>query len=217
MQLFGHYANTTLRVVLMAVAVLPIAGIVAAAVTPRTPFVTGQDLVTNQTVPFSHEHHAGEDGIDCRYCHSSVETSPVAGIPPTEVCMTCHSQLFANAPILSPVRDSFAHDQPMTWKRVHVLPDYVYFDHSIHIAKGVGCTTCHGQVDQMPLMGQAKPMTMEWCLDCHRAPEKYLRKADEVFSGSWSPPANQKSLGRELLIHYLIDKTHLTDCSVCHR
>jgi hypothetical protein len=131
--------------------------------------------------------------------------------------MTCHSQLYTQAPLLAPVRESLASGRPVAWRRVHQLPDYVYFDHSIHIAKGVGCTTCHGPVDRMPLMRQATPMTMAWCLDCHRAPARYLRKPDDVFSLSWTPGPDQADEGRKLLHQYLIDTVHLTDCSICHR
>jgi hypothetical protein len=131
--------------------------------------------------------------------------------------MTCHSQLFAQASVLAPVRESLALKKPIVWARVHALPDYVYFDHSVHVAKGVGCTTCHGQVDQMPLMKQAQSMTMGWCLDCHRNPGPNLRKPEEVFATSWTPPPNQNEEGRKLMARYHIDTAHLTDCSVCHR
>ena len=169
-QLFHPYADTAVRIVLFALAASPALLIGAGFAITRSPYVTGQEVVHTQPVPFSHEHHVGFDGLDCRYCHFGVETSRWAGIPPTEVCMTCHSQLFAQASVLAPVRESLALKKPIAWNWVHALPDYVYFDHSIHVAKGVGCTTCHGQVDQMPLMKEAQSMTMGWCLDCHRNP-----------------------------------------------
>src|SRR3954462_9919179 len=140
-----------------------------------SPFVTSERIPLDQPVPFSHEHHVGGLGIDCRYCHTSVEKSSFAGIPPTKTCMTCHSQVWTDAPILQPVRESWNVNRPIRWNRVHNLPDFVYFNHSIHVAKGVGCSTCHGPVDKMPLMFQANSLQMEWCLNCHRAPEKFLR------------------------------------------
>jgi hypothetical protein len=216
-QLFGPYADTALRAALWLLAATPAAGVVAGYGFARSPFMTGEGVVTEQPIPFSHEHHVGEIGLDCRYCHSSVEVSPTAGVPPTETCMTCHSQLFTQARILAPLRESLALDHPIAWKRVHALPDYVYFDHSIHIAKGVGCTTCHGPIERMPMTRQTQPMTMGWCIDCHRHPEPNLREPKDVFSTSWSPPPDQAQRGLRLLAQYHIDTTHLTDCSVCHR
>src|SRR5215471_19838098 len=135
-------------------------------------YVTGQGVTVDQPVQFSHAHHVGSMGIDCRYCHTTVEESAFANIPPTRTCMNCHSQLWTNAPILEPVRASFRNDEPLTWIRVNDLPDFVYFNHQIHIRQGVGCAVCHGRIDQMPLTYQAQPLLMGWCLDCHRAPEK---------------------------------------------
>src|ERR1700723_3266469 len=147
-----------------------------------SPWYTQQNVKRQQPVPFSHRHHAGELRIDCRYCHTSVEKSSFAGVPPTETCMTCHSQIWTNAAMLEPVRQSLASGAPIHWRRVNQLPDYVYFDHSVHIAKGVGCTPCHGDVEHMPLMRQAAPLTMEWCLDCHRDPAPNLRALADVFA-----------------------------------
>jgi Zn ribbon nucleic-acid-binding protein len=166
-------------------------------------------------VPFSHEHHVGGLGIDCRYCHTSVENSSFANIPPTKTCMNCHSQIWNRAPMLERVRESFRSDTSIRWIRVHDLPDYVYFNHSIHVAKGVGCTTCHGQVNKMPLMWQENSLQMSWCLDCHRHPERFVRPKSEVFSVSWQPPPNQVEMGRELVKEYNIQS--LTSCSTCHR
>ena len=216
-QLFHPYADTAVRVALLTLAVSPALLIAGGFAISRSPYVTGQDLVSAQPVPFSHEHHVGFDGLDCRYCHFGVETSRWAGIPPTEVCMTCHSQLFDQASVLAPVRESLTKNKPIAWVRVHALPDYVYFDHAIHVAKGVGCTTCHGEVERMPLTKQATPMTMGWCIDCHRNPAPHLREPDQVFATSWSPPPDQKEKGLKLMRHYEIDTTHLIDCSVCHR
>jgi len=170
-----------------------------------------------QIVPFSHKHHVGDIGLDCRYCHTAVEQSAFAGIPPTHTCMTCHSELFTQQPMLAPVVQSFASGDPLQWNRIHDLPDFVYFNHSIHVAKGVGCATCHGPVDRMPLTWRVAPLTMQWCLDCHRAPEKYLRPVDRVFDMSWRPSGDQLALGRRLVAAYHIHKSSLTDCSTCHR
>jgi hypothetical protein len=170
-----------------------------------------------QVVPFSHKHHVGDDGIDCRYCHTSVETSAFAGIPPTHTCMTCHSQLFTQQPMLAPVVESLRSGMPIQWMRIHDLPDFVYFNHSIHIAKGVGCETCHGRVDEMPLTWRVAPLTMQWCLDCHREPEKHLRPVEHVFDMGWKPAEDQMALGKRLVAAYHIHKSTLTDCSTCHR
>jgi Cytochrome c7 and related cytochrome c len=181
----------------------------------ESDYATRAKVPIEQPVPFSHEHHVGGLGIDCRYCHTSVETSSFANIPPTKTCMNCHSQIWNRAPMLEPVRESFRSDTSIRWIRVHDLPDYVYFNHSIHVAKGVGCTTCHGQVNKMPLMWQENSLQMSWCLDCHRHPERFVRPKSEVFSVSWQPPPNQVEMGRELVKQYNIQS--LTSCSTCHR
>ena len=172
-----------------------------------------------QPVQFSHKHHAGDDGIDCRYCHTSVEVSATAGIPPSKTCMNCHAQIWSNAPYLEPVRESFRSGQPIKWVRVHDLPDFVYFNHSIHVNKGVGCSTCHGRVDQMPLVMQVQSLQMQWCLDCHRNPEMVLRPRDRVFDMTWVPPADQAARGKDLAenVYHLQNKNVLTSCSTCHR
>lgn len=216
-QLFAPRANTIACVALVGLVAGPLLALGALCLLPYTPYATGQDTTLEQPVPFSHEHHVGGLGIECRYCHTSVEQSRFAGLPPTETCMTCHSQLWTQAPMLAPVRESLAEGKPIPWRRVNRLPDYVYFDHSVHVAKGVGCTTCHGAVDRMPLMRQAAPLTMGWCLECHRNPEQALRPLDKVFSTDWEPPPDQRERGRELIHQYLVDTAHLTDCSVCHR
>jgi hypothetical protein len=181
----------------------------------RSPWVTQAHVAREQPIQFSHERHVAGNGIDCRYCHTSVEDSPFAGIPPTKTCMNCHSQIFANSPYLEPVRESFRSGKSIAWTRVHDLPDFVYFDHSIHLHKGVGCTTCHGQVDRMPLMMQEKSLQMEWCIDCHRHPEQYVRPREAVFRVDYTPPADQLALGKRLVAEYQIQK--LTSCSTCHR
>jgi hypothetical protein len=184
----------------------------------RGHYITDVKVVKEQPVPFSHKHHVSDDGIDCRYCHTSVETSAYAGIPPTKTCMNCHSVLFNNVGYLEPVRESYRTDESIHWVKVHRLADYVYFNHSIHVNKGIGCSTCHGTVNQMPLMFQASPLTMKWCLDCHRNPEKNLRPKDQVFNMDWKAPANQDEIGHRLAIENKVRTTvELTSCSTCHR
>jgi hypothetical protein len=183
-----------------------------------SPYYTNVNVTREQPVPFSHKHHAGELGIDCRYCHTSVEKSSFAGVPPTQTCMTCHSQIWTNATMLEPVRASYRSDKSISWTRVYALPDYVYFNHSIHVAKGVGCTTCHGQIAQMPLTYKANTLYMGWCLDCHRQPEKYLRPKSEVFNPNYVPPSNQLELGAQLVKDYkIIPLQDRQSCSTCHR
>jgi len=166
-------------------------------------------------VPFSHKHHVGDDGIDCRYCHTSVEESSFAGIPPTKTCMNCHTQIWPDSPILEPVRESFRTGKSIQWTRVHNLPGFVYFNHSIHVHKGIGCVTCHGRVDRMPLMWRENTLYMDWCLECHRAPERFVRPREYVFSMEYQAPADQLALGQKLVKEYRIQK--LTSCSTCHR
>jgi hypothetical protein len=217
-QIFHPAMNTFAKASIFgAVFIIAFIAWVGAGVT-RSSYVTDEGIAKNQPVPFSHEHHVSGLGIDCRYCHTSVEKSAFAGIPPTKTCMTCHSQIWTNAAMLQPVRDSWLSGQPIRWTRVNDLPDYVYFNHSIHIAKGVGCNTCHGPVDQMPLMYQAKSLQMEWCLDCHKNPEKYVRPKDQVFNMKYQPPSDQQTLGETLVnTQYHVHKEQLTNCAVCHR
>lgn len=184
----------------------------------RSGWATKQNEFVEQPIQFSHAHHVGGIGIDCRYCHTSVEKSAFAGIPPTQTCMNCHSQIWSNAPILEPVRASLRDNTNLAWTRVHDLPDFVYFSHQIHVKQGVGCATCHGPVDKMPLVYQDQSLLMEWCLDCHRAPEQYLRPREEVFNMAYEAPANQLELGAKLKAEYNVSSAeHLTSCSVCHR
>jgi len=184
----------------------------------RSSWVTEVGVPRAQPVPFSHKHHVGDDGIDCRYCHTSVEESAFAGIPPTKTCMNCHSQIWADSPMLEPVRESFRSGKSIEWTRVHNLPGYVYFNHSIHVKKGIGCSTCHGRVDQMPLTWRVNTLYMSWCLECHRAPERYVRPRAEVFDLQYQPPEDQAALGRKLVQEYRIQPARvLTSCSTCHR
>ena len=181
----------------------------------RSPYETRQNVVREQPVPFSHEHHVGGLGIDCRYCHTTVTESSFANIPPTKICMNCHSQMWSVAPALEPVRESYRSGVSIQWTRVHDLPDFVYFDHSIHVNKGIGCSTCHGDVSKMPLMRQVASLRMEWCLNCHRHPEEYVRPRGQVFDPSYQVPANQAVLGKRLVKEYKIRS--ITSCSGCHR
>src|SRR5579872_7008550 len=174
-QIFDRSSNALARMTLILTGLIVIALGLTLDALQRSPWVTRQGQRASQPVPFSHKHHVQGLGIDCRYCHTSVETSSFAGIPPTKTCMNCHSQIWTNANLLEPVRASYRSGESLQWTRVNQLPDFVYFNHSIHINKGVGCNTCHGPVDQMPLMYQQESLQMEWCLSCHRAPEKVLR------------------------------------------
>ena len=214
-QIFHHSTNTLSRLSIFGGIFILAFLVWAWAELNASNYATRANVPIQQPVPFSHEHHVGGLGIDCRYCHTSVENSSVAGIPPTKTCMNCHSQIWTNAQMLEPVRDSFRTDKSIRWIRVHDLPDYVYFNHSIHVAKGVGCTTCHGQVNKMPLMWQQESLQMSWCLNCHRHPERYVRPKTEVFSVAWQPPPDQVEIGRKLVKEYKIQS--LTSCSTCHR
>lgn len=216
-QIFQKSANTAARAGI-ALAVLFVIGFGwGTYATWWSPYMTMVNIPLNQPVPFSHKHHVSGLGIDCRYCHTGVETSSFAGIPPTETCMTCHSQIWRDAPMLEPVRASLREGKPLRWNRVHDLPDFVFFNHSIHVQKGIGCTECHGAVDQMPLTRKTESLYMKWCLDCHRQPENFIRPREEVFNTSWKHPADQKTEGVKLIHQYGVHTTHMTDCSTCHR
>jgi hypothetical protein len=216
-QIFRPRTNTVARASILGLALLVVFLGWAADAVFWSPYTTRVNVPLDQPVPFSHRHHAGQLGIDCRYCHTSVEKSAFAGVPDTETCMTCHSQLFTTAPLLAPIRQSLATDSPIRWKRVNKVPDFVFFNHSIHVAKGIGCATCHGPVNEMPLSWKANTLYMKWCLDCHRQPEKFIRPRDEVFNLDWKPPPDQCERGRLLVTTYHVDTTNLTDCSRCHR
>ncbi|MCL4814078.1 MAG: cytochrome c family protein [Vicinamibacteraceae bacterium] len=184
----------------------------------RSDFVTGANTNIEQPIQFSHAHHVGGLGIDCRYCHTSVDQAAFANIPPTKTCMNCHTQIWATSPFLEPVRASFRTGESLQWVRVHNLPDFVYFNHSIHVAKGVGCETCHGRIDEMPGIYQTQTLQMEWCLECHRAPERFVRPRDAVTAMGYVPPVAQAELGPQLVRDYNIASAQqLTSCSTCHR
>jgi len=219
-QLFGKSSNSIARASLLGVGMgfFLFWGVVYAVY--LSPYRTIEKVPRTQEVPFSHQHHVAGLGIDCRYCHDSVEKSSFAGIPPTYTCMSCHSQLWTDAPMLAPVRQSLATGQPLRWNRVNQLPDFVFFNHSIHVQKGIGCSTCHGRVDEMPLTWKTHSLYMRWCLDCHEAPERQLRPKDQIFNMKWEPPADQAERGKNLLQEYRISHERLQqlrDCGMCHR
>ena len=217
-QIFHRSANLIARFSVLALVVLANLALAVVLLVARSPYVTNQRVTRNQPLQFSHKHHVGDDGIDCRYCHNTVESAAYAGIPPTKTCMNCHSVLFNNVAYLEPIRESYRTDESIQWVKVHRLADYVYFNHSIHINKGIGCSTCHGAVNQMPLMFQASPLNMDWCLACHRNPEQNVRPRDQVFNMDWKAPANQEELGKKLVAEYKIRTVNeLTSCSTCHR
>jgi len=214
-QIFHHSTNTIARVSIYgAVLIIALLGY-AVNVVNQTSYVTEVHNALPQPVPFSHKHHVGELGLDCRYCHASVEISSSAGMPPTQTCMACHSQIWTNAAILEPIRASYRDSKPISWTRVNAVPDFVYFNHSIHIAKGVGCTTCHGPIAEMNITWRAQTLYMRWCLECHEAPQKFLRPRSEVFNAFYEPPADQEALGLRLMKEYKVQS--LTSCTTCHR
>ena len=217
-QIFHRSTNFIARFSVFSTLFLVGLALVAVLAVARSPYLTRQNITREQPVQFSHKHHVGDDGIDCRYCHTGVETSAVAGIPPTKTCMNCHSVLFNTSAYLEPIRESYRSDTSIAWVKVHRLADFVYFNHSIHVNKGVGCSTCHGQINQMPLVFQANTLLMQWCVECHRHPEQVLRPKDQVFNMDWKAPDNQAEIGAELRKLYNIRTTvELTSCSTCHR
>lgn len=234
-QIFHPSFNTISRVSIFGALFFVAAAVMAGYQFVRSPYVTEVGVVREQPVPFSHRHHVGDVGIDCRYCHTTVEDGAVAGVPPTQTCMNCHSQLWKDSPLLAPVRESYESGEPLQWTRVHDLPDFAYFNHSIHVKKGIGCKSCHGEVNNMPLMWREHSLQMRWCLDCHRNPEQHIRPPHEVFNMEWDadnpetfsrPPAaafsddwnpqDESEYDPQELIEALNVKTK-TNCSVCHR
>jgi hypothetical protein len=214
--IFGPAANLASKVVLVVAAGAVCLGILFWWYWPNSDYARHVGAMVEQPVPFSHQHHVAGLGIDCRFCHSSVEVSANAGMPPTYTCMTCHSQIWTNAALLAPVRESLAGNTPIAWRRVTDLPDYVYFNHSIHIAKGVGCESCHGPVETMPLTYKAKALSMQFCLDCHRNPGPNLRPRPALYDTLWHRTP-QTPAAATLLAAYHVPDRNLTDCSLCHR
>lgn len=220
-QIFHRGTNTLAKASIVAAVLL--GGIAFYVVTQiaRSSYLTGIYVDKQQPVQFSHKHHSGDDGIDCRYCHTAVETSSSAGLPPTQTCMNCHNQIWSDSPYLEIVRASYRDNKPIQWERVHDLPDYVYFNHSIHVAKGVGCSTCHGRIDEMPGIHQVNTLQMEWCLSCHREPEKFLRPKDQIYNMEWraqNASSEEIEQGKQLKAEYKVrNKEMMTSCSTCHR
>lgn len=210
--LFPPASNTLARVTLSVLALVVVGGPLSLGIWVRSPMARGEREWIEQPIEFDHRHHTADEGIDCRYCHREVERSRYAGVPPTELCLNCHSQVWNRSPLLEVVRVSWASGRPIEWTRVHDLPDFVYFEHSIHVAKGVGCVTCHGRVDQMPVVEQVRPLSMAWCLDCHRDPTPHLRPLEEITTMRLDiPVADRAALARELGVE------PRTNCYTCHR
>lgn len=213
-QIFKPSTNTLARVTLFGTIFFLLVSVWILVSLNRSAYATRQTIIRAQPVPFSHDHHTEAMGISCLYCHTSVEESAFAGIPPTATCMNCHKLIWNESPMLEPVRESYSTGEPIQWARVNDLPDFVFFNHSIHVAKGMGCVTCHGRVDKMPLLRQAVSLQMEWCLDCHRAPQDYVRPRSEIYNMEWEAE-DQAALGARLVEEY--DIQSLLSCSVCHR
>jgi hypothetical protein len=191
-QIFDRSSNALARMSLVLTGLIVIALGVTLDQLQRSPWVTRQGQRPDQPVPFSHKHHVQGLGLQCQYCHTTVEKSSYAGIPPTRTCMNCHAQIWTNAQLLEPVRNSWATGESIKWTKVHDLPDFVYFSHEIHVNKGIGCATCHGRVDQMPLMYAQNTLQMEWCLDCHRNPSKNLRPTSQIYNMAWEKPNDER-------------------------
>lgn len=217
-QIFHESTNTIAKVSIFGAVIIFAGSLWLLAAFNRSSYNTGAFVKRDQPVQFSHKHHVGDDGIDCRYCHTTVETAASAGMPSTQTCLNCHTQIWADSPYLEPVHASWRTGRPIEWTRVHDLPGFTYFNHSIHVNKGVGCSTCHGPVDDMPQIYQAASLQMEWCLECHRKPEMFLREKDQIFNMSWQPPPDQSQRGREIAQRNRIRSIDiLTSCSTCHR
>ncbi len=210
-------ATTLLRLVLLAIPAVPLAALATLMVLVRSPLGTYRDSPLEQPIDFDHRHHVVDDGIDCRFCHSTVERSSTAGYPSTATCMRCHDQIWNRSALLDPVRAGYFQDRPIPWRRVHELPEFVYFDHSIHVNKGVGCAECHGRVDQMGAVMQVAPLTMAWCLDCHRNPVPHLRPLDQITSMTWAPPPAPQGAALQAALARQLDVKPRTSCTTCHR
>ena len=237
-QIFSPATNTLAKLSLLLAVIGPVGILGLATGVSRSPYNTKATVPLEQPIPFSHQHHAMELGIDCRYCHASVEKSASAGFPATQTCMSCHSQIWTNSPLLEPVRESYKTGKPLQWTKINSVPDFVYFNHSIHIKRGVNCNYCHGAIQKQMLTYKGKPFYMAWCLECHRNPEKYIRPQSEVFDlyakyqrkeklnahersllegEDYVPADNQEEEGKLLLHKYHVKKAQLADCWICHR
>jgi len=213
--LFRPHHNVLARLSLLLLAGGAVGGLGGVFFYVRSPLARGMQDPIEQPIQFDHRHHTRDEGIDCRFCHNTVEKSPHAGIPETQLCLNCHSQIWNQSPLLEPVRKSFFEGRPINWKKVNDVPDFVYFNHSIHVAKGVGCVTCHGRVDLMPAVEKANTLTMSWCLDCHRNPEKNLRPVSEVTNMEWKPEGDPVEVGKALREQNQV--LTRTSCTTCHR
>ncbi|MCG8457524.1 MAG: cytochrome c family protein [Holophagales bacterium] len=218
-QIFGPSSNIYAKLSIVLGALLALGGVTLVLAFERSPYRTNLDVVYTQPIKFSHDHHVAGLGIDCLYCHYTADRAASANIPPTELCMSCHSQVWADSPMLEPVRASYRNNEPIEWERVYDLPDYVYFDHSIHVAKGVSCYTCHGNVNEQALLKRSVTLQMNWCLDCHRDPAPNLRPPSEVTNFRWEPP---EGAGDEYFAHLaaeadVANQQRLWSCSTCHR
>jgi hypothetical protein len=244
-QIFGPEANTVARVSIVAAAIIPLVLAYALSTITRSPANTKVGVPLNQPVPFSHQHHSKELGIDCRYCHAGSEISGFMGMPSTETCMSCHSQIWTNSPLLEPIRESYEQNIPLQWNQVNWVPEFVYFNHAIHIDRGINCNVCHGPVQKMHIMAKGNPFSMAWCLDCHREPEKYLYPTgpnesprDQVYNLYWkiqagerltareralaegrnyTPTPEEMAEGQRLVKERGINVQQLSDCWICHR
>jgi hypothetical protein len=214
-QLFPRGANAVARASLLSVVLAPLALFGAAYVFVRSPHATQQGVPVQQPIPFSHKHHVGDDGIACEYCHTSVMSSSYAGMPTSQTCMNCHAQIWNQSDVLAPVRQSVQTGQPIVWQRVNDLPDFVYFDHSIHVQKGVACESCHGRVDLMPETFKAVSLQMEFCTSCHRDPVPNIRPREAVTVMGWQPPGDLAQLRAQIAAEYHVESK--LDCSTCHR
>ncbi|HEX9018103.1 MAG TPA: cytochrome c3 family protein [Anaerolineaceae bacterium] len=216
--IFPPRSNTIARASILAVLVLLVVVTGGLVWYVHSSTFTQVGVTIPQPVPFPHSFHVGVVGLNCRYCHESVDKSSFAGMPPTETCMSCHSIIKTSSPLLAPVRDSYKTGQPVQWNRVYKVPDYVYFNHEIHVNKGVACETCHGRVDQQATAVRVKYFYMSWCLDCHRDPTQYLRPKDKVYEMGYTPSGDQKTVGAQLVKDYnVMPPSQLTNCSICHR
>ena len=219
-QIFTATADTRLRAFLLIVVLAVVAAGLFVTGLANSSYATWEGWTQAQPVPFSHEHHVDGLGIDCRYCHTQAEVSAEAGMPPTETCMTCHSQIWTGAPVLAPVRQSWATGEPIRWNRVAQVPDYVFFNHEIHLDRGVPCVECHGRIDRMPLTWRAEAFQMEWCLDCHRDPAPHLRPPEMVTRMDWSDWGDEPGhglYGARAMERFGIDPARLDECDICHR
>ena len=213
--LFRPWVDDVVRAALVAIVAVLFGGPLLLMAWVRTPYITGEGVPFDQPIAFDHRHHVRDDGIDCLYCHESATRVATAGIPPTERCLNCHNQVWNDSPLLQTVWRSYATHRPIAWTRVMRLPDFVYFNHAVHTTHGIGCETCHGRVDRMARVYQAVPLTMGWCLECHRAPERFLRPRNEITTMGWTPPQPQTQLTAALAHQYNV--RHLTACTTCHR